>query len=459
MAAREWWGTNYKGFVDMGLSGFWNDMNEPSIRNEISGTMPLDTVHRIDGTGFAPRTATHREAHNIFGAQNARGTYEGVLKLNPNERPYVMTRAAFAGAQRYSVTWTGDNSATWNHLRMTTSMLENLGLSGYAFAGADVGGHIGSPSPELLTKWLEIASFQPIERDHASKASLQQEPWVNGPEMEAKARKFIELRYRLMPYIYTMAEETSRTGLPMIRPLFMEFPTATRDLHPIDLDAPGEFMWGADLLIAEPTLLEFRSAYSPKLPGDLWYDFWTGAKYAQPHAAEEAAGPNRALAMESKSERKKINGVGAGIHLQANLDDVPVYVRGGAIIPMQAVVQDTEEKPQGPLELRVYPGDNCGGSLYIDDGHTFNYRNGEYLRVQYACTVSDGGVSVSIGKREGGYAPWWTQVEVVVFGAQAGWKASVNGSELAGNYDAAMHAMHVIVPESTAGSTINFRSK
>ncbi len=191
-ASRVWWGTNYKQFVHDGFAGFWNDMNEPSVFNGPEKTMPLDTVHRVDGTGFTPRTASHREIHNVFGMQNARATYEGVLKLDPGNRPFVMTRASYAGGQRYSVTWTGDNSSTWNHLRMTVPMLVNLGLSGYAFAGADVGGFAGSPQPDLLTKWLEYSAFQPIDRDHSSKGTLPQEVWVNGPQQEAVRRHFIE---------------------------------------------------------------------------------------------------------------------------------------------------------------------------------------------------------------------------------------------------------------------------
>ena len=143
--------------------------------------MPDDVQHRIDEPGFAKRTATHLEIHNVYGMLNSEGTYDGMLKLRPNERPFVMTRASFAGGQRYAVTWTGDNSSTWNHLRMTMPQLMNLGLSGFSMAGADVGGFAGSPSPELLTKWLEVAAFQPIDRDHSAKGTRPHEVWVDGP--------------------------------------------------------------------------------------------------------------------------------------------------------------------------------------------------------------------------------------------------------------------------------------
>ena len=178
--SREWWGTLYADFVKDGVAGFWNDMNEPAIFEVPSKTMPDDVVHRIEEPGFTTRTAAHLEIHNIFGMENSRGTYEGLLKLAPDKRPFVMTRASFAGGQRYAATWTGDNSSTWNHLRQTIPQLLNLGLSGFAMSGADVGGFAGSPQPELLTRWLEVAAFQPIDRDHTAKGTAPQEPWENG---------------------------------------------------------------------------------------------------------------------------------------------------------------------------------------------------------------------------------------------------------------------------------------
>ena len=164
---RAWWGNLYKQFVDDGVAGFWNDMNEPSVFNGPAFTMPLDSVHRIEEPGFTSRSATHAEIHNILGLENARATYEGLLKLRPGERPFVLTRATFAGGQRYGFTWTGDNAATWNQLRLATQMQLNLGISGISFVGADIGGFGSSPSPELLTRWVEVGAFDPLYRDHA----------------------------------------------------------------------------------------------------------------------------------------------------------------------------------------------------------------------------------------------------------------------------------------------------
>jgi alpha-glucosidase len=423
---RDWWGSLYQQFASWGIAGFWNDMNEPSVFDGPNKTMPLDTVHRIEDAGFVTRTATHREVHNIYGMENTRATYEGLLKIAPGERPFVMTRASFAGGQRYAVTWTGDNSSTWEHLRQTTPQLENLGLSGFAFSGADVGGFAGSPPPDLLEKWLEISAFQPIDRDHTQKDTRDQEPWANGSQREAVDRKFIETRYKLLPYIYTAAEETSRTGVPMLRPLFVEFPHATPDGHPLDLDAPNEFLLGADLLVAPAPFPEQPDAYPLVLPPGGWYDFWTARK------------------------------VDESLKIAPRLDHVPVFVRAGAIVPMQPLTQSTIETPQSPLELRVYPGPDCTGSLYWDDGHTLNYQRGEFLRQQFTCEADEDALRVRLGKRDGNFAPWWQQIDIAIAGVKnsAVTVTNAKGTTLASHWDAETQTLHVIVPADAIGGEV-----
>ncbi len=412
---RTWFGSLYKDFVADGIAGFWDDMNEPAVFTYPTKTMPLDVVHRISGEeaeGFAPRTALHSEIHNVYGMQNSRATMEGELTLRPNLRPFVMTRASYAGGQRYAVTWTGDNSSTWNHLRMTTPQLENLGLSGFAMSGADVGGFAGSPPPDLLTKWLMLAAFQPIDRDHSAKGTRMHEPWVDGPAQEDIRRHFIDQRYLLMPYLYTTAEEMSRTGLPITRPLFLEFPHATSDNHPLDADAPGEFMFGPDILVAASPSPEEVAPYYVSLPTGLWYDYWTGARY-------DRRGALNASDQEIRDQINKSNL--KPILAQPKLADLPIYVRAGAIIPMQPLTQSTDEKPDGPLTLRVYPpadpASPCSGDLYTDDGLTFNFRHGAYLRLHLTCSfAADGALTVNIPAREGNYHPWWTQYRIEAVG-------------------------------------------
>ena len=394
---RHWWGTLYSDFVKDGVRGFWNDMNEPSVFFVPSKTMPLDTVHSVEG-----RETDHREIHNVFGMENARATYEGLLQLQPDRRPFVLTRAAYAGTERYAATWTGDNSATWNHMRISIPQLINLGLSGYAFVGADIGGFNGSPTPELLTRWMELGAFNPIYRNHAAKGTRFREPWVDGPEHEAIRRRYIETRYRLLPYIYTSIEETSRTGVPLMRPMFLEFPKETN----LALN-DEEYMFGSSLLVA-PRVWNFTDQYSVSLPVGDWYDYWSGEKVAG----------------------------GKSLRVDPKLDTLPVYVRAGSIIPQQPVVQDTDETPRGPLVLRVYPGPQCLGSLYADDGNTLAYQKGQTLRLNFTCEASTTRVAVEISAPTGTYEPWFRELQLEIYGINgavkrvtvdhrslAGWKA------------------------------------
>ncbi|MDE3186778.1 MAG: DUF5110 domain-containing protein [Acidobacteriota bacterium] len=437
-STRQWWGGLYKQFVDDGVAGFWNDMNEPSVFDGPDKTMPLNTVHRIDEPGFTTRTATHAEIHNIVGMENERATYEGLLKLRPDERPFVLTRATYAGGQRFGFTWTGDNSSTWNHLRLATQMLLNLGMSGISMVGDDIGGFNGSPQPDLLTRWIEMGAFNPMFRDHSTLGSLPQEVWVHGRGHEAIRRRYIETRYRLMPYIYTLAEEASRTGLPLVRPLFLEFPD--------DFDAAdSEFLLGRSLLVAPPSLPDMMDDYAVSYPPGPWFDFWTGEKM-QPQPKQ----PDIAEIADTVANGESLSKFPQPHMIHPTLETLPVYVRGGSIIPMQPLVQSTDETPNGPLELRVYPGPQCEGSLYLDDGHTFRYKQGDYLRQGFTCKAEDKAVALDFAAREGSYAPWWKNIEVVVYGwpsARADAKLSGSAEALKTTYDAAQHALHIVIPD------------
>jgi alpha-glucosidase len=351
-------------------------MNEPSVFEVASKTMPLDTVHNVEG-----RLTDHREIHNVFGMENARATFEGLSQLKPDERPFVLTRAAYAGAQRYAASWTGDNTASWNHMRLSIPQLINLGLSGYAFVGADIGGFSGSPTPELLTRWMELGAFNPIYRNHAAKGTRFREPWVDGPEHEAIRKRYIETRYRLLPYVYTAMEETARTGVPLMRPLFLDFPEQPQ----VALN-DQEFMFGDSLLVA-PKTWPFLDPYTVTLPIGEWYDFWTGEK--------------------ASAQTLKVDPA---------LDTLPVYVRAGSIIPEQPIVQNTDETPQGPLTLNVYPGPQCRGSLYADDGNTRAYEHGDTFRIRFTCDVSPDHMDVNISAPDGPYRPWFHELQLKVFG-------------------------------------------
>ncbi|MGB8322585.1 MAG: TIM-barrel domain-containing protein [Candidatus Acidiferrum sp.] len=434
---REWWGTLYKNFLADGVAGFWNDMGEPSVFLTPLLTMPDNAQHRIDEPGFRPRTASHLEIHNVFGMENSRATYEGLLKLEPDVRPFVLTRATYAGGHRYAATWTGDNTASWNHLRLTTPMLLNLGLSGFGLCGADVGGFIGTPGPELLTLWTELGTFQPIDRNHANKGSGDKEVWVHGPEQEAIRRRYIEERYRLLPYLYTLTEELSRTGLPIVRPLFLEFPAATEDRHPLDLDAGNEFLLGPDLLVAPPPFAEQPDKYPLKLPPGIWYDYWTGVQVQENSAQPPVAKPPALL-------------------IQPRLDTLPVYVREGSIIPMQPLIQSTEETPQGPLTLRVYPGKPCHGTLYLDDGKTFAYTRGDFLRMEFSCEPTATGISLHIGEQQGTFHPWWKQIHVELYGwhsPHANVTTKSGSPQITVSVDSARNVVSFDIPDSAIHGT------
>jgi alpha-glucosidase len=285
-------------------------------------------------------------------------------------------------------------------------------------------------------------------RDHSSKDTLPQELWVHGPEQEAIRRHYVETRYRLLPYIYTLADEASRTGLPLMRPVFLEFPEIFEGPSGFD-HVDTEFLLGPSLLVAPPPFAEMLDDYDVSFPSGAWYDFWTGEKAAaQPPAKADAA---KGSVGEKFPEPRKIH---------PRLETMPVYVRGGSILPMQPLIQNTEETPKGPLELRVYPGSQCSGSVYLDVGHTFAYQSGEYLRQAFSCQSDDKGMRITFHARQGSYAPWWKFIEVVVYDwpsehAQA--KFSSSTYPLKTTYDVKQHALHVVLTDVTAEAELSIR--
>src|SRR5258708_3507120 len=274
-------------------------------------------------------------------------------------------------------------------MRISIPQLANLGVSGYSFVGADIGGFNGSATPELLTRWMELGAFNPIYRNHSAKGTRFREPWVDGQEHEAIRKRYIETRYRLLPYIYTGIEESARTGVPLMRPMFLEFPNDA-DLAVKDT----EFMFGRSLLVA-PKVWNFMDKYSVSLPVGDWYDYWSGAKIAG----------------------------GQSVQVDPQLDTLPVYVRAGSIIPQQPVVQNTDETPPCPLLLRVYPGPQCHGSLYADDGSTLAYQKGQSMNVSFTCEASAGRVNVEISAPTGPYQPWFQAMQIEIHGITGGIKS------------------------------------
>ncbi|WP_010217037.1 TIM-barrel domain-containing protein [Sphingomonas sp. PAMC 26621] len=442
--ARTWWGTLYKGFLDAGVAGFWNDMNEPAIFNTPTKTMPLDTVHRIDSDDFAARTGDHREIHNVYGMQNTRATYDGLLALRPNERPFVMTRASYAGGQRYSVTWTGDNLATWDHLKLSVHQIINLGLSGFAYSAADVSGFAGGPSPDLLTRWFEIGAFTPVFRDHSATGTPRVEPWVDGPDHLAIRRRFVEERYRLMPYFYALADQNSRLGDPIMRPVFYDYPSAAS----ASCNQSMAFTLGKALLIAPPPSPESPQTYDVCLPAGGWYDYWTGLRTGTPEPT--AQGPIQSATQAVPTARSN----GDRVVETPRLDRLPVFVRAGTILPRQPLVQSTAQMPSGPLMLDVYPGAECVGTLYEDDGTTLAYQRRGFLRQKVTCAMTPNGLSIAFEAREGSFKPWWSQVTVTIHGWTTPATATHDGKRLATAADSAAQTVAFTMPAPVKASRV-----
>jgi alpha-glucosidase len=365
-AARQWWGQLYRGLEDDGIAGIWNDMDEPSVFDTPSGTMPMNVVFNNDG-----RPATGCEMHNIYGQQMSRATFEGLSQLRPNERPFVLTRSSFAGGQRYAALWTGDSTSDWSSLRQSIATLLGLGLSGFPFVGSDIGGFVGAPSGELYTRWLQVGVFCPFMRSHSDSSSPSKEPWVFGDSDEAINKSTIELRYHLLPYIYNVMEQASETGVPALRPLFLDFP---RDEHVAAID--DEFLFGDDLLVA-PVLHEGATQRDVYLPEGEWYNYRTG---------------------------KKFEG-GQTIQVPVTLQSIPIFVRAGGFIFSQPVVQSTDEMPGNSLEVLIGPAKSSESVQYEDDGETLNYRSGSFMKRQFSEVCNGQKTTVAISAPDGSYQP------------------------------------------------------
>jgi len=385
---RRWWGDLHAGLVDVGVDGIWCDMNEPAIVDrpfEVPGAtalpIPLDARQGDDAE------TCHAEAHNLYGTLMARTTYEGLQRLRPQRRPWVLTRSASIGAQRWAVSWMGDNTSSWEDLRTSLPQLASMGLSGSPHVGVDIGGFFGACDGELFARWIELGAFYPFMRAHAYYGSPPQEPWAFGDEVEAVARIAIERRYQFLPYLYTLAHRAHRTGEPILRPLLYDFPQAT-ELHRIE----DQLMVGPLLMIA-PVCEPGISEREVLLPPGAWYDFHTGRRMDDgsraAHAADAGANANANTAAEAHV-RDAVASANAGINASASASAdanasieakaggsasamnrrcllpappgrMPILVRGGSCLTLGPTRQSTRE-PLTELTLEVYPDEEQGGS-------------------------------------------------------------------------------------------------
>lgn len=351
-----WWADLYKDFLDKGVDGVWNDVNEPQISNTPTGTMPEDNKHL--GGDKIP-AGPHLKYHNVYGYLMVKASREGIMKARPQNRPFILTRSNFLGGQRFAATWTGDNASWESHMTMSVPMILTLGLSGQPFSGADVGGFLFNPDADLFGRWMALGAFYPFSRGHACAGTINKEPWAFGQKVEDVSRMALERRYVLLPYYYTLLHEASETGMPIMRPVFFADPKDTL------LRAEEQaFLIGENLLVVP------EWAQNPALPKGIW----------------------RNLSLIPGDDKDSY---------QAKLK-----IRGGAIIPTGKIIQNTNEKSLDPLTLLVCLDEKgeAHGTLYWDEGDNWSFKDGNYS-FQYftAIRTADNKVQVKITQKKGKY--------------------------------------------------------
>lgn len=351
-----WWADLYKDFLDKGVDGVWNDVNEPQISNTPTGTMPEDNKHL--GGDKIP-AGPHLKYHNVYGYLMVKASREGIMKARPQNRPFILTRSNFLGGQRFAATWTGDNASWESHMTMSVPMILTLGLSGQPFSGADVGGFLFNPDADLFGRWMALGAFYPFSRGHACAGTINKEPWAFGQKVEDVSRMALERRYVLLPYYYTLLHEASETGMPIMRPVFFADPKDTL------LRAEEQaFLIGENLLVVP------EWAKNPALPKGIW----------------------RNLSLIPGDDKDSY---------QAKLK-----IRGGAIIPTGKIIQNTNEKSLDPLTLLVCLDEKgeAHGTLYWDEGDNWSFKDGNYSFQHFtAIRTADNKVQVKITQKKGKY--------------------------------------------------------
>ncbi|THD67995.1 DUF4968 domain-containing protein [Robertkochia marina] len=375
---RDWWAGLYKELIaEIGVRGIWNDMNEPAVMEVPGKTFPDDVRHNYDG-----HPCSHRKAHNIYGMQMARATYEGMRKYTFPKRPFVITRAAYSGAQRFTSSWTGDNVATWEHLWIANIQVQRMCMSGMSFTGSDIGGFAEQPSGELFLRWIQLGIFHPFCRVHSSGDHGDQEPWSFDIEVTDITRKFIELRYKLLPYLYTMFWEYMTDGVPMLKSL-MYYDQEDQHTHYRN----DEFIFGNHILVC-PILEPNAKGRRMYLPRGKWYNFWTN---------------------------DLLSG-GKETWVEADIDQVPVFVKEGAIVPNYPVQQYVGEKELKELTLHVYYAEGTEISkVYEDAGDGYDYKKGRYSLRKFRLTGRENQLIIQQFK-EGKYETPYKKLKLVLHG-------------------------------------------
>ncbi|TDO71313.1 alpha-glucosidase [Flavobacterium chryseum] len=375
---REWWAGLFKELIsDIGVKGVWNDMNEPAVMEVPNKTFPMDVRHVYDGN-----PCSHRKAHNIYGTQMARATYHGVKRFAYPKRPFVITRSAYSGAQRYTSSWTGDNVATWEHLWIANIQVQRMCISGMGFTGSDIGGFAEQPTGELYARWIQLGVFHPFCRTHSSGDHGNQEPWAFDEEVINITRKFVSLRYQLLPYLYTMFWQYIEEGIPMLKPLVYYDQDDTQTHYRND-----EFIFGNQILVCpilEPNALG-RRMYIPR--GE-WYNYWTN---------EFIIG-------------------GREVWVDTKFDEIPVFVKAGAIIPKYPVQQYVGELEFDELTLDIYYKKGKEKSVVYEDAQDgYDYKKGRYSFLSFKTIGKEKEMIIQLHK-EGKFDTPYTKYKINLLG-------------------------------------------
>ncbi|MBN1945489.1 MAG: DUF5110 domain-containing protein [Bradymonadales bacterium] len=368
--ARAWWAAQVGGVVDRGVGGIWLDVNEPTTFPESGGGNSIPDEVVAFGESIA---TTMAEVHNVYALSQARATHEGMQARAPSRRPFILSRAGYAGIQRYAAVWTGDAPSRWTNLAETLPMLLNLGLSGVPLVGSDVGGYSGGATPELFARWMALGSISPFFRGHVTSGVNDQEPWAFGIEVTELSRIHISRRYQLLPYLYSLIASATETGEPLLRPLIYEFPDDSRFERLQD-----QAMLGPFLLVA-PVLEQSATERAIQLPEGRWFERYSGALYQGP----------------------------SNVSLPVTLAALPTYVREGAIIPHGPEMPASDAAPLAPLYLDLYPSGSETRFIYYEDaGDGFGYlHNQAYWRITYTLTGTETGALLLASANPGSYRP------------------------------------------------------
>ena len=421
---RAWWGLEQHRLTELGIAGIWNDMNEPANFARPDKTLAPDAIHQTED---GPRS--HAAVHNVYGQAMAQASREGLLahsrvgrRKTETPRPFVVTRAGYAGIQRHATVWTGDNSSHWEHLRDALPTLLNLSLSGVSSCGADVGGFLGVPTAELFARWFQFAAFTPFFRNHTNHGTPAQEPWAFGAPTEELCRLYLNLRYQLLPYFYCLTAEARRTGAPWMRPLCWHYANDA-----VAAACEDQFLVGSDLLVA-PILQPGATARCVYLPNDLWFDFWTG----------------------------EVHPGGRHIVVQAPMEQIPLLVRAGALLPMESAGPFVKPHTQEVVTLHCWPRGRSTLEWHEDDGATEAYQEGVVCRRSIHSRTQGRTLELEFEAETGGWSSTVRLWRLIFWGARSAGGLTVNGVPFPTSFDADGQVCLAEIPNSPGALHVRF---